>query len=242
MNDRALQDQLILYLTDARQRRQGPGVLPLGAGEARKASRFSNFLARHYYRDRLARSFQYSRQFRPATGRLAEEVVDSPEFDCFLESCVLGSLTAAEQVGASAKAHLAAVPHPAHWWSEMLEYEYAYFLQAATSQSQEMRGHPSPGTSACLRHFSWGFPELFAKVREGKLADGDCRRELTLLFSRTDMGKIYVVEVEANVANLFRAIDGRLTSEEIAASAGIEPEEAFRVLQALATIGAVKIG
>ncbi len=241
MNDRTLQDELIRYLTDAHQRRQGPGVLPLASREARKATQFSHFLARHYYRDRVARSFQYSRKFRATTGRLAEEVVDSAEFDSFLGTCVLGSLAAAEQVGASARAHLSAVAHPAPWWSELLEYECAYFLQAATSEVAEKRGCPSPGTSTCLRQFSWGLPELVAELREGRIAAEDCRREVTLLFSRTETGKIYVVEVEASITNVFRATDGWRSSNEIAMAAGVAPEEVREVLQALGSIGAVNI-
>ncbi len=241
MNDRALQDELIRYLTDAHHRRQGPGVLPIAAAEAQKATQFSHFLARHYYRDRLARSFQYSRRFRQTTGRRAEEVVDSTQFDSFLDNCVLGSLAAAQQVGTSAREYLSAVAAPAPWWSELLEYEYAYFLQTATSEQVAHRGRPSPRTSACLREFSWGLPELLAELRAGTLAGEDGRRAVTLLFSRTETGKIYVVEVEPAVAKVFRATDGRRRVEEIAAASGIAIEETRQVLEALSTIGAVRI-
>jgi hypothetical protein len=239
MNDRALQDELIRYLTDAHQRRQGPGALPIAPGQARKATQFSHFLARHYYRDRLTRSFQYSRQFREITGRRAEEVVDFPQFDSFLESCVLGSLAAAEAVGASASAYLADVPHPVPWWNELLEYEYAYLLQTATSDNAQRPKHPTRGTSATLRQFSWGLPEGFAKLREGTISADLCRREVTLLFSRTQSGKIYVLEVEAAVAKVFRAADGSRGINEMAAAAEIPADEVLQVLEALAAIGAV---
>ncbi len=239
MNDRALQDELIRYLTDAHQRRHGPGTLPIAPGQARKATQFSHFLARHYYRDRLARSFQYSRQFREITGRRAEEVVDFPQFDFFLESCVLGSLAAAEAVGAGARTYLAGVPHPVCWWNELLEYEYAYFLQTATSENSQESNHPTRGTSATLRQFSWGLPESLTKLREGMIPADLCRRDMALLFSRTQTGKIYVVEVETAVARVFRAADGSRGSEEIAAAAEIPADEARQILDALASIGAV---
>jgi hypothetical protein len=239
MNDRALQDELIRYLTDADQRRQGPGLLPIAAPEARKATRFSHFLARHYYRDRLARSFQYSRQFRQITSRRAEEVVDSPPFDSFLESCVLGSLAAAQQVGGSARAYLSET-YRAPWWTELLQYEYAYFLQAATLEQSEQHDRLAPRTSACLEQFSWDLPELLKTLREGTTPGDDLRRDVTLLFSRTDTGKIYVVEVEMAVAKVFRATDGRRTRKQIAEAAGMAADETHRVLEALGSIGAVR--
>ena len=61
-SDRELQDAVITYLADAALRR-GASDLPLAPEQAQRAGRFARFLARRYYRDRLARSFRYSRRF-----------------------------------------------------------------------------------------------------------------------------------------------------------------------------------
>ncbi|MFZ3210779.1 MAG: hypothetical protein WA188_04635, partial [Terriglobales bacterium] len=134
MSDRAVQDEVIRYLADANVRAQVPHGAPISAGEAAKAAQFAHFLARRYYRDRLARSFRYSHRLRKQTGRIAEEVVDGAEFDRFLSQCVMSSLESAQRVGEMARAHLTLAPPPAAWWPDLLDYEYAYFLQAATAE------------------------------------------------------------------------------------------------------------
>jgi hypothetical protein len=131
------------------------------------------------------------------------------------------------------------VGHPAPWWSELLEYEHAYLLQTATSENAPRTKHPACGASACLRQFSWSLPDILPKLRGGTIPEDVRRREVTLLFSRTETGKIYVVEVEAAIAKVFRAADGNRTSNEIAAAAAIPAEETQQVLEALAAIGAI---
>src|ERR1700675_5130702 len=109
MNGRALQDELIRYLSDATLRRapRRPESLKLNGDEAEKANKFARFLARRYYRDRLMRSFRYSLIFADKTGRRAAEICDREEFEPFLDQCVLGSVAAARRAGEMAVAHLA---------------------------------------------------------------------------------------------------------------------------------------
>jgi hypothetical protein len=263
MSDRALQDRVIRYLTDAIERTGGPHTLPLSQVDAARAARFANFLARHYYRDRLARSFQYSYTLRERTGRSAEQIADSPEFDAFLPNCVLGSLESAERVGEMARRYLLAAAHPAPWWTSLVEYEHAYFLQAATSQLTPVSRFPVRGRSAVLKHFEWSMPKLLSKIRDfpplakasgacsnsseksgastsvDEIAADDLRRNVTLLFSRNPEGKLFVVEVENAVAAVFNGIDGSRSIDEIASSAGVLRDEAQQVLAALANLGAV---
>ena len=106
MDDRGLQDEVIRYLSDARLRASPQKSLQLTADEAEKANRFARFLARRYYRDRLIRSFRYSRQFAAATGRKAEELCDREDFGAFLDQCVLGSVVSARRAGEMAVAYL----------------------------------------------------------------------------------------------------------------------------------------
>ena len=240
MSDRAVQDEVIRYLADAKVRAQKPQE-PICAGEAAKASQFAHFLARRYYRDRLARSFRYSHPFRRQTGRIAEEVADVKEFDLFLSQCVMGSLESAQQVGGMARAHLCAAPEPGPWWHELLEYEYAYFLQTATTERGVATDRPSRGASALCRRFAWAMPEMLPLLRAGEPIGSDLRRESALLFSRTYAGRLFVVQVDAIAESIFHATDGASTVDEIAAAAGVSVEQARETLQTLSGIGAVII-
>ena len=244
MSDRALQDDVIRYLTDAGARAGGPTRMPILPAEAARAGRFANFLARHYYRDRLARSFQYSYAFREETGRSAEQAADSPEFDSFLGSCVLGSLDSAQRVGEIARNHMLAVEHPAPWWNDLIDYEYAYFLQAATSELTPLSIFPAQGRSALIRQFDWAMPELLSRVRGAPssasvIRSDDLHRQVTLLFSRNSEGRLFVVEVEDTVAAVLNVLNGSRDVGEIATLAGVTVEEVKQVISALANIGAV---
>jgi hypothetical protein len=240
MSDRAVQDEVIRYLADGRVRAQGRREGPISAGEAAKAVQFAHFLARRYYRDRLARSFRYSHRFRGQTGRVAEEVVDNAEFDQFLTACVMGSLESARRVGEMARSHLTTSKPPGAWWPDLLDYEYAYFLQAATGERGASSGdRPSPGLSAVCRRFAWRLPEMLPRLRAGDPIGDELRREATLLFSRTHAGRIYVVEVEPAMERIFHATDGHRTVEEIAEAAGVPPKHASALLASLAGIGAL---
>jgi hypothetical protein len=240
MSDRAVQDEVIRYLADAKVRTQKPHW-PICAGEAPKASRFAHFLARRYYRDRLARSFGYSYRLRGQTGRIAEEVVDTGQFDLFLNECALGSLGSARWVGRIARSHLSAASEPGPWWRDLLDYEYAYFLQAATAERGASTDHPSPGVSAVCRQFAWALPEMLPRLRSGGAITNELRIEVTLMFSRTHTGRIYVVEIDATMERIFRAADGTRSREEIASWAGTRLQSTHRALEALAAIGAIQL-
>ena len=237
MSDRAVQDEVIRYLADASVR--GQASAPIPAGEAAKAARFAHFLARRYYRDRLARSFRYSHRFFRQTGRTAERVADRAEFSEFLTECRMGSLESAQRVGEMARVHLAAASSDP-WWPDLLDYEYCYFLQAATAEHGIAAEQPSRGLSAVCRRFAWSLPQMLPRIRAGELIGDDRQRETTLLFSRTHAGRIYVVEVESALEDIFRAVDGRRTVEQIADAAGVSTATARAMLALLANIGAVE--
>ena len=241
MSDRAVQDEVIRYLADAKVRAQKLRRTPIGAGEAAKATQFAHFLARRYYRDRLARSFRYSQRFRRQTGRIAEQVVDAEEFDRFLSQCVMGSLDSARQVAEMARAYFSRAPEPGPWWQDLLDYEAAYFLQAATAERATSTGRPSRGISALCRRFAWSLPEMLPRLRAAQAIDDNLRREVTLLFTRTETSRIYVVEIEAPMEKVFRAVDGGSSLEQIATQAGTDLPSTKEALDALAEIGAVKI-
>jgi len=235
---RELQDDLIRYLSDARLRKHGAGELPLSENQAGRAEKFSRFLARRYYRDRLVRSFRYSRLFALA-GHTVEQVVDAGLFQNFLDECVLGSLEAARRVGEMAVVHLTVPNPPGPWWGELLEYEQGFFLQAATADHGPLTHLPRRGTSALCRSFQWNLPEILPHLKSGQAIGDDLKKDVVLLFSRTVAGKIFVVEVEKTTELVWRHVDGLRRAAQIAAAAALPLETVQNTLQALNEIGAV---
>ena len=240
MSDRAVQDDLIRYLSDPGARAHPPENLPLPPEEAAKAERFARFLARRYYRDRLVRSFRYTRRFAPQIGRVAEDVVDGAQFSSFLEQCVLGSFAAALQVGEMAVAHLETAPHPGPWWRDVVEYEYAYFLQTATSESGTRTRRHTRGASAFSQTFAWSLPKVLQRLRSSQPIEETLHRDCTLFFSRTHLGKIFVVELENDAAGVFRSTNGFRTPQQIASTAGVALEQVLLLLEQFVEIGAVE--
>jgi hypothetical protein len=240
VSDRALQDELIRYLSDADARAHPAEKLPLAPAEAAKAVRFAHFLARRYYRDRLVRSFRYTRRFAAQVGRMAGDIVEGVQFNAFLGQCVLGSFAASRQVGEMAVVHLDKAPHPGPWWRDLVEYEYAYFLETATSEPAARTRRHTRGASAFCQTFSWSMPEVLDRLRSGQPVPNDLRRECTLLFSRTHLGRVFVVELEKDAAAVFRSTNGFRTPEQIAASAGVPLEAVIPLLEQFVEIGAVE--
>jgi hypothetical protein len=233
-SDRELQDAIITYLADANLRRGAAG-LPLAQEQAHRAGRFARFLARRYYRDRLARSFRYSRRF----GATAEAVVDTPAFDAFLDDCVLGSLRAAERVADLVVGHFRALPGPGPWWNNLLEYERLFFLQAATTERAIATEFPQPTPSARCRTFAWDLPHLLSRLKSDEPIGEELRREVTLLFSRTHLGRIYVVEVDEATAAVFHAVQSGHGPAQIAATTSLSAAVVQQTVRALEQIGAV---
>jgi hypothetical protein len=238
-SDRDLQDKVIRYLADAKARNKNSSDLPISPEQARKAEKFGRFLARRYYRDRLARSFRYSRLFASAIGRIAEQVVDGKSFQDFLNECVMGSLEAAQRVGQMAVTYLSDVQAPAAWWDELLAYEQAFFLQAATAEAAPVTDFPRRGRSAVCCTFRWNLPEILARLKSAQNIGDDLKKDVLLLFSRTGGGKIYVVEIEESSELVWRHTEGSRTAEQIAAAASLPVQTVQDTLQALSQIGAV---
>src|SRR5438132_11263716 len=214
MNDRELQDEIIRYLTEPAAR--AVPTTALAPEQAARASQFARFLARRYYRDRLGRSFRYS-AIMNGIGRRAIDVVEAEEFNRVASREAMGSLAAAQQVGALAVQHLTPSRDEA-WWPALLEYERAHFLQTATSEYTEAGEYPRRGASALCRQFDWHMPELLRriKVRDAISEASDLLRPVTLLFSRMHAGRIFVMEVEEASAAVFEAVDGERNVAEIA--------------------------
>lgn len=196
--------------------------------------------ARRYYHDHLARSFRYTRGFAAQVGRVAEDIVTGAEFDSFLAQCETGSFAAARRAGEMAVVHLDGATHPGPWWRDLVEYEYAYFLQAATTEPASRTRRHTRGASAFCQTFSWSMPDVLERLRSGQAVGEDLRRECTLLFSRTHKSQVFVVQLEKDAAAVFRSANGFRTPEQIAAAAGVPAEAVVPLLEQFVEIGAVE--
>jgi hypothetical protein len=238
-DDRDVHDQIIRHLTDANARSQGQALELFENREAERAERFSRFLSRRYYRDRLSRGFRYSAKLVDPQ-KAADHVPDSALFESILDNCVLSSIATSREVGELAVAHLVPFRHE-KWWSELLEYERAFFLQLATSEATPPSKFPQRGTSTIVRTFEFDLPELLVRLRSKEIPTEASRRAVTLLFSRTHLGRIYVVELDAASASVFDALNGNTTLESVPSLRSISAIETQRVFTTLAEVGAIVV-
>jgi hypothetical protein len=236
--DRDFHDQIIRHLTDANARVQASAVEYLDQPEAERAERFSRFLARRYYRDRLSRGFRYSAGV--VDQNAADHVPDSPQFESILDNCVLGSVATAQAASELAVTHLAPLRHEM-WWSELLEYERAFFLQLAISELTSPSEFLQRGKSTIVRSFEVDLPELLTRLNSEDIPTEASRRAVTLLFSRTHLGKMYVAELDATSAAVLDAIDGKTTLAQIPSLRSMSAAETQRVFTSLAEVGAIVV-
>lgn len=237
MTDRELQDKIIRYVTDPQARRSG--ALKLSAQQAARAAQFSRFLARRYYRDRLGRSFRYSALLAPK--QRATDLVEANDFETLLSEGALGSFALAQRVGERAVDWLKAASAAAgwQWWNALLEYERSHFLQTATSEVRAPGTALQRGVSAICICFDWDMPELLRLIKATQSTGRNLSREVTLLFSRTRAGKIYVMEVDAPTTAIFAAVDGARDEQEIAQAANVDSAAACAIVNSLIEIGAI---
>ena len=239
LSDRDLQDRIITYLTDANLRRSSAANDLLGEDEGRRAQRFSRFLARRYYRDRLQRGFRHSSAVISHADACC--LVDGKEFDAIVDNCVLGSFATSREVGQLAVASLLPLRREA-WWQELLEYEFALFLQLATSEATPRSRRPRARISTTVRSFGFRFPELLTCLPSQKPLPNTVRGNTTLLFSRTPHGRIYVVELDARTEVVFRAVLRGEDLRQLASKEDWALDEMKQTLQTLHAIGAVTSG
>jgi hypothetical protein len=153
---------------------------------------------------------------------------------------VLGSLESARRAGEMAVAHLAPGQTLFPWWSDLMAYESAHLLQTATTERAQPGRRYRRASSATCKRFDWALPEMLPQLRKGEAVEEEFHRGVTLLFSRTHMGKIYVVELDENTEAVVRVTDGSRALEQIAEAAGVTQEQAEEALSSLAEIGAIE--
>lgn len=236
--DRDLQDEIIHYLTDPGVRVASANQLKIHPEQAERARRFSLFLARRYYRDRLTRSFRYSAMFAEEISRRAADILDSLEFTKVMKQHALGSLDIAEMTGRAAVNWLKGAKQEA-WWPALLEYEYSHFLQTATSEMSVPAEFLHRGRSTVCVRFDWHLPELLQRLRDKQPIEPELQRPVTLLFSRTRAGRIYVMEIDEVTTTILDSATGRRDQQEIANHCLVSPEFARQIIDSLIEIGAL---
>jgi hypothetical protein len=193
-----------------------------------------------YYHDCLVNAFPYTRAWAHHTGRVAEDVARHAQFQAVVAQCAPGAFSAARQVGEMAKVHLDTAPHPGPWWRDLVEYEFACFLQTATTEPAVRTRRHTRGSSALSEVFGWKMQELIEHLRAGQPIGDDLRGECMLLFSRARQGSAVVVELDRASAAVFRSTNGFRTPEQIAVAAGVSVELATALLEQFVEIGAVE--
>jgi hypothetical protein len=168
-----------------------------------------------------------------------EQVVEGESFQDFLNECVMGSLEAAQRVGQMAVSYLSDVQEPGAWWGDLLAYERAFFLQAATAEVEPVTDIPRRRRSATCLASRWNLPELLPQLKSARNIGKDLKKDVVLLFSRTASGKIYVVEIEEQTERVWRQTDGLRNIDQIASAVSLPLTTVQETLQALSQIGAV---
>lgn len=234
--DRQLQDHIIRYLTDAavRSDQQVSGLLE--GTEAARAQRFSRFLARRYYRDRLYRGFRYTRLLAPS--HAPERLIDGPQLDSILDTCILGSLATSKTIGRTVVAGLSSARGEA-WWAELVEYEVAFFQQLATSEGTPEAPGVHTRIATVIHKFAHRIPQLLMELGRRREPPPNLLGQTTLLFSRTPHGRVYVVELDLKTEALLNAISSGNDFEQLQQSGDLAREQLERALSALRSVGAI---
>lgn len=203
----------------------------------------SGWTAQEFYRAQLRESFYNTGLFAARVQRIAEDVVQKPEFEAVLRDSAQGSLDAARRIGELAVVYLdGAADQPGPWWRDLCNYDRAFFMQRATTDAGPPTNRPRRGVSALCANFTWNMPELVKRLKAGEVITDELRSPITLLFARNNQGGVQVVEVGGAVERVFRATNGLRTVEQIASAAEVPLAEAQQILRALAGIGAVVEG
>jgi hypothetical protein len=124
-------------------------------------------------------------------------------------------------------------------WSELLDYDCAFFIQLAASERTSPGSLPKRSANAIMRNFRFSIPESVARLQAGESFTQPLSSRTTLLFSRTHQGRVYVVELDASASTAFSAIDDGSAIDEIAIRCSASADEIRRILTTLETIGAV---
>jgi hypothetical protein len=249
-SDRALQDTIITALADARFR-ASPGWIDQHLVDGDRVERFSRFLARHFYYERVAHFFKYSRALARVSGRRPEDVVRGEGFEEILPGVVLGSRETASQVGKlvvedQLRSDHADIPY----FEDLLRYQEAMMVVESGPRDWNGAVEPTAPLDQVLAQLAEGttlleldhdlpavLPSLLAPWKEPPTAP---RQPTALVVARSPQARVSVVKGSAALVGVLKEVDRPRSTRELAARLGLEPYALGALLQDLAGIGAVR--
>jgi hypothetical protein len=248
-----VQDALIRALADA-PFRASPDWRQRELADTERLDRFARFLARHYYYERLAHFFRYSRALARVTGRAPENVLGGADFERLLPTIVLGSRESAEAVAGLTvtclrDGRLAGIPYH----EELLRYQQAMMVvesgprvwrdgSGAPSGSRGARSLPITVEGTMLLDLAYDLPVVLPQLlREWAEIPQAPVRATSLLVARSPHGRVSVARTTTTVATVLELADGRRALDELARAAGLPPGELEATLEGLVEIGAMRL-
>ena len=250
--DRALQDDVIRALSDARYR-ASPEWRRRALADPDRVERYARFLARHFYYERAVHFFKYSRALARVTGRRPEAVLTSPAFDALLPTLVLGSRETAAAVARIVVAYLGAGPPPpvVPYLPDLLRYEEAMMVVEAGSRvwrdggnGDEGRGRgvaPRTVEGTVLLELAYDLPEILPKLLQPWMDVPPApERPTKLLVARSPHGRVAVARSDESVAAVIELADGKRTLQDLATDARLDLPTLEATVKNLVELGAVR--
>lgn len=246
MSDRGLQDDVIRALADASFRRS-PAWRDRDLADAQAVERFSRFLARNFYRNRVIHFFKYSRALARVTGRLPQAAIDTEGFERVLPGAVIGSRATAVEVAGLVVEDQRAAPGADRvpYLGDLLAYQEAMMVAEAGPRdwtgTEERRPTPeqaaaeiAEGTSVLeLAHdLPAVLPRLLLPFDEVPEAP---RRPVRLMVARSRQGRVSVAVLTPGMERALGLLDGRRTLAELGHAAGED------LVLGLLDLGAIRV-
>jgi hypothetical protein len=210
--------------------------------------------AHAFYQESLKRAFKGSTAMLANgtyhRGRNAMDALDAKSVKPFLAEAVLGKFESAKSIGEQAMVRMWTVDpsgavSPQEWWRNLLDYEYALFLQLASDFVARTMTRPIQTPSATLRSYSWDIrgaitnannPDFKSSEFNPKAFEGKVQH---LLFSRNSANEVHITELTIEEAAVFMAVNGKRSPLEIAQECGVEEKIVRSLLQQMAQCGAI---
>jgi len=251
VSDRELQDTIITALADARFRRSSAWIdRDLADGD--RVERFSRFLARHFYYERVVHFFKYSRALARVTGRQPEDVLRGDAFDAVIPAVVLGSRETASGVARLVVEDQLGGDHASiPYFQDLLHYQETMMVVEAGPRdwgggtdpagSLEESGFAQVVEGTTVLELDHDLPSVLASLL-GDWTEPPTtpRRRTVLLVARTPQARVSVIKANPALVRLVREVDRPRSAVELAERAGLDPSGLEGMLHDLAEVGAVR--